>query len=76
MVKRELLVCLARPAFVNVVLLEDDLVARLLVIVYLPRTVICVSTGQYLEALHCANSVPCMLILFCFGYVGIISMFK
>jgi len=31
-VKRALLVCLARPAFVNVLSLEDVLVARLLAI--------------------------------------------
>lgn len=78
-VKRMLLVCLARPAFVKILSLED--VARLLAVVDHPWVTClatcsnCVSRGQHLEILYFSSPVPCMPLLFCFRYVGIINKF-
>lgn len=80
-VKRVLLVCLARPAFVKVLSLEDVLVARLLAVVGHLWVICfatcsnCVSRGQHLEILYYSSPVPCMPLLFCFRYVGIINNF-
>lgn len=81
-VKRVLLVCLARPAFVEVLSLEDVLMARLLAVVDHPWVIClatcsnCVSRGQHLEILYYSSPVPCTPLLFCFRYVGIINKFE
>lgn len=81
-VKRVLLVCLARPTSVKVLSLEDVLVARLLALVVHPRVISlatcsnCVMRGQHLEILCYSSPVPCMPLLFCFRYVGIINKFE
>lgn len=77
-----LLVCLARPAFVKVLSLENVLMARLLAVVDHPWVIClatcsnCVSRGQYLEILYNSSPMPCTPLLFCFRYVGIINKFE